>query len=136
MSAIIVKLIKLVSTALVLVWSIQTLQAAEASGNRTIPLPQIDPNQEMRIITINMEPGQSSLPHRHNAHTFVYVIAGTVEMQVRGGPLMRLGPGGIFYENPDDIHQVSRNASDTEPATIVVHMLKASGVPPTEPVND
>lgn len=110
--------------------------AAEAEGPTTVSLPRLEPGQEMRILTIDLAPGQASSPHRHNAHVFVYVLEGNVEMQVRGGPLVRLGPGDTFYENPDDIHQVSRNASNTQTAKFLVHMLKKEGEPVTVPVED
>ena len=113
-----------------------SLFAAEANSPTTIPISTLESGQEMRILTIDLAPGQASQPHRHNAHVFVYVIEGTVEMQVRGGPLMRLGPGETFYENPDDIHQVSRNASNTETAKFVVHMLKKQGEPVTVQVEN
>ncbi|MEX2131235.1 MAG: cupin domain-containing protein, partial [Pseudohongiellaceae bacterium] len=92
-------------------------------------LPATLENFEMRIIEVIQAPGQSSMPHRHNAHTFVYVLEGEIEMQVRGGPIVRLGPGDTFYESPDDIHQVGRNVSSTAPAKFLVHMLKPAGAP-------
>lgn len=107
--------------------------AAESDGNRTYPLPDTLEDTEMLIVTVDLEPGQASPPHRHNAHVFVYVLEGTVEMQVRGGPLMQLGPGEMFHETPADIHQVSRNASDSEPAKFLVHILKKKGAPVTVP---
>jgi len=112
------------------------MYAAAQNSPTVIPIDTLESGQEMRIQTIDLAPGQASQPHRHNAHVFVYVLEGTVEMQVRGGPLMRLGPGEVFHENPDDIHQVSRNASDTEPAKFVVHMLKKQGAPVTVQVED
>lgn len=89
-----------------------------ASGgmDETRPLPPVLENQEMRVLTLDWAPGHESPPHRHNAHVFVYVLEGTIEMQVRGGPLTALSPGDTFYETPDDVHVVSRNASATEPA--------------------
>ena len=101
----------------------------------TRPLPGLPENQEMRVVEINLAPGQpSSPPHRHNAHVFVYVLEGRVNMQVAGGELVTLSAGEMFYENPDDIHAVSENASDTEPAKFLVHMIKTIGVPVTTPV--
>ncbi len=101
----------------------------------TMPLPGLLENQEMRVVEINLAPGQpSSPPHRHNAHVFVYVLEGRVNMQVAGGELVTLSAGEMFYENPDDIHAVSENASDTEPAKFLVHMIKTVGVPVTTPV--
>ena len=109
------------------------LRAQSAGVDETRPIPGTLENQEMRILTVDMAPGQASSPHRHNAHVFVYVLEGTVEMQVEGGELKRLGVGETFYENPDNVHVVSRNASQTEPARILVHMLKAAGEPVTVP---
>ena len=79
-------------------------------------------------------PGQGSAPHRHNAHVFVYVLEGLVTMQVAGGEPVTLSPGEMFYENPGDIHMVSQNASDSESARFLVHMLKSVGVPVSTPV--
>lgn len=113
---------------------IASVQAADAPPVNAIGLPDIPDNQEMRIITVELAPGQASPPHRHNAHVFVYVLEGTVEMQVRGGPLMRLVPGDTFYESPDDIHEVGRNVSNTAPARFVVHMLRTADTPVSIPV--
>jgi quercetin dioxygenase-like cupin family protein len=100
----------------------------------TKPLPNLPANQEMRVIEISLAPGQSSSPHRHNAHVFVYVLEGRVNMQVTGGPVMTLGPGETFYESPSDVHSVSANASATEPAKFLVHMLRTEGTPVSTPV--
>ena len=82
------------------------------------------PGMEARMLTVEYLPGGASLPHRHGAQVFVYVLSGTVRMQVRGGPVMTLGPGGTFYEGRDDIHTVSANASRTKPAKLLVFMVK------------
>jgi quercetin dioxygenase-like cupin family protein len=87
------------------------------------------------MLTITLPPGHAATPHRHHAHVFVYVLEGTVIMQVARGEQKQLGPGETFYENPADIHTVSRNASDTKPAKILVVMFKDKGKPVTEPVN-
>ncbi len=101
-----------------------------------VALPELGDDKEMLVLEVNLSPGQASAPHRHNAHVFVYVIEGRVEMQVAGGEVLTLSPGEMFYENPDDIHTVSRKASDTEPAKFVVHILKTVGVPVTTPVSN
>ena len=90
-------------------------------------------NQEIIVLEVNYPAGNDSPVHRHNAHTIVYVLEGTVIMQVEGSEPQTLGPGEIFYENPDDIHSMSRNASDTEPAKILVFFLKGKGAATTEP---
>lgn len=92
-------------------------------------------NQEIVVLEVNYAAGNDSPVHRHNAHTIVYVLEGTVIMQVEGGEPQTLGPGDVFYENPDDIHSMSRNASDTEPAKILVFFLKGKGAASTEPAD-
>ena len=101
-----------------------------------VRLPTLGADQEMLVLAVSLEPGQGSTPHRHNAHVFVYVLEGRVRMQVAGGELVTLSPGEMFYENPDDVHAVSQNASDTEPARFLVHIIKTIGVPVTTPVRN
>jgi quercetin dioxygenase-like cupin family protein len=91
------------------------------------------PGKESLMITVQYGPGQSSTVHRHNAHTFVYVLEGSVVMQVKGGEQVTLSPGQPFYEGPDDIHTVSRNASTTRPAKFLVLFVKNKGAPVTVP---
>jgi quercetin dioxygenase-like cupin family protein len=86
------------------------------------------------MLTVEYAPGASSGKHRHNAHTFVYVLAGAIVMQVEGGESVTLGPGQTFYESPDDIHIVSKNASDSQPAKFLVLFVKDKGAPPVVPV--
>lgn len=90
-------------------------------------------NQEIVVLEVSYPPGVKSASHRHNAHTVVYVLEGTVIMQVAGGERKTLTAGQVFYENPNDIHSVSMNASDTEPARILVYFLKEKSAPITEP---
>lgn len=97
-------------------------------------LPDL-PDRESLMLTVEFPPGHVSEPHRHAAHTFVYVLEGSVEMQVAGGALQRLRAGDVFYEKPDDIHTVARNPSRTEPARILVLLVKAKGAPPVLPVD-
>ena len=90
-------------------------------------------NQEILVLEVNYAAGNDSPVHRHNAHTVVYVLEGSVIMQVEGGEMQTLGPGDVFYETPSDIHSVSRNASDTEPAKVLVFFLKEKDAATTEP---
>jgi quercetin dioxygenase-like cupin family protein len=87
------------------------------------------PGKELRMLTVEYVPGGASLAHRHNAQVFIYVLQGAVRMQVAGSPLVTLGPGDTFFEGPEDIHTVSANASATEPARILVFMVKDQGAP-------
>jgi quercetin dioxygenase-like cupin family protein len=86
------------------------------------------------MLTVEYAPGASSGKHRHNAHTFVYVLEGAIVMLVEGGEAVTLGPGQTFYESPDDIHLVSKNASDSQPAKFLVFFVKDKGAPPVVPV--
>jgi quercetin dioxygenase-like cupin family protein len=87
------------------------------------------PGKEGLMITVEYPPGSSDPIHRHNAHAFVYVLEGTIVMQVRGGKEVTLIPGQTFYEGPDDVHVVGRNASLTKPAKFVVFLVKEKGAP-------
>src|SRR3954463_15156529 len=100
----------------------------------TKPLVGID-GKEGLMVVVEYPPGVASAAHRHNANTFVYVLEGSVVMQVAGGPELTLMAGQTFYESPSDIHSVSRNASNLKPAKILVVMVKDVGAPATVPVN-
>jgi quercetin dioxygenase-like cupin family protein len=93
------------------------------------------PGKEGLMITVDYPPGSSDPIHRHNAHAFVYVLEGSIVMQVRGGKETVLTPGQTFYEGPDDVHVVGRNASQTKPAKFVVFMVKDKGAPVVVPAN-
>jgi quercetin dioxygenase-like cupin family protein len=90
--------------------------------------------KEILMITVEYLAGGASLPHRHDAQLFVYVLDGAVRMQIQGSPPVTLGTGKTFYEGPDDIHTVSANASRTKPARILVFMIKDKGAPASSPV--
>lgn len=87
------------------------------------------PGKEGVMITVEYPPGSVDPVHRHNAHAFAYVLEGSIVMQVKDGPEVTLKPGDTFYEGPEDIHTVGRNASQTEPAKFVVFLVKAKGAP-------
>jgi quercetin dioxygenase-like cupin family protein len=93
------------------------------------------PGKEGLMITVVYPPGASDPIHRHNAHAFVYVLEGSIVMQVKGGKEVTLGPGQTFYEGPNDIHTVGRNASSTKPAKFVVFLVKDKGAQVLIPVN-
>lgn len=90
--------------------------------------------KEIVTYTVDFPPGFSSPVHRHNAHVSVYVLEGSVVMQVKGQKEITLTPGQTFYEGPNDIHIVSRNASNTKPAKFLVFMVKEKGAPLVVPV--
>ena len=92
------------------------------------------PGKEALMITVEYPPGGSDPVHRHNAHGFIYVLEGSVVMQVKGGKETTLTPGQTFYEGPDDVHVVGRNASSTKPAKFLVLLVKNKGAPVLVPV--
>jgi quercetin dioxygenase-like cupin family protein len=93
------------------------------------------PGKEGLMVTVEYPPGSSDPIHRHNAHGSIYVLEGSIMMQVRGGKEMTLTPGQTFYEGPDEIHVVGRNASQTKPAKFVVFFVKDKGAPVLVPAN-
>src|SRR5262245_3083535 len=87
------------------------------------PLPEF-PGKAVEMITVEYLPGSVDPIHRHDAHAFVYVLEGSIVMQVKGGKEVTLTPGETFYEGPRDVHVVGRNASDCEPAKFLVVFVK------------
>jgi len=96
----------------------------------TKDLPDV-PGKEGMVEVVDFAPGEASKPHRHNADLFVYVLEGSIITQVKGGSPQTVHAGGVFYESPTDVHSVSRNASETQPAKLLVFYVKAKGTPPT-----
>ena len=92
------------------------------------------PGKEALMILVEHVPGGSNASHRHNAHAFGYVLEGSIVMQLKGGEPVTLKAGQSFYEGPDDVHVVDRNASDSKPAKFLVFMIKDKGAPALLPV--
>ena len=95
-------------------------------------LPE-SPGKEALMIMVEYPPGSSDPVHRHNAHALVYVLDGSIVMQVKGGKQVTLNPGQTFYEGPDDVHVVGRNASSTKPAKFIVVLIKDKSAPVVVP---
>jgi quercetin dioxygenase-like cupin family protein len=93
------------------------------------------PGKEGVMITVEYPPGSTDPVHRHNAHGFIYVLEGSIVMQVKGGKEVTLTPGQTFYEGPSDVHVVGRNASQTKPAKFVVFFVKDKAAPILVPAN-
>src|SRR5262249_33706247 len=87
------------------------------------------PGKEGMLIKVEYPPGSEDRVHRHNAHAFVYMLEGSVVMQLKGKDKVTLTPGQPWYEGPDDIHVVGRNASSTQPAKFLVFLIKDKGAP-------
>ena len=98
-------------------------------------LTDLPGNKEGLMITVEYPPGSKDPIHRHNAHGFIYVLEGSIVMQVRGGKETTLTPGQTFYEGPGDVHVLGRNASQTKPAKFVVFFVKDKGAPLLVPTN-
>ncbi|HXP07316.1 MAG TPA: cupin domain-containing protein [Acidobacteriaceae bacterium] len=122
---------KIAKLILCLVWL--TPCSPFAQGIKVKPLLSRDlaefPGKEGTMLTVVYPPGGSEPIHRHNAHVFVYVLQGSVVMQVRGGKEMTLSEGQTFYEGPKDIHVIGRNASKTAPAKFIAFFVKDRGSP-------
>jgi quercetin dioxygenase-like cupin family protein len=120
--------------ALVFAFSMQPMQPARAADPQPVvsPLMQKDladePGKEVVMLAVTYPPGAVEAVHRHDAHAFVYVLEGTIVLGVRGSKEVTLTPGQTFYEGPNDVHTVGRNASKTKPAKFVVVLLKKKGV--------
>src|SRR6266550_4676685 len=143
---VIVPLAFLVLSGVVVAWFMSGAQAAQvqpeaqaAPGAKVTQLISVNlpdlPGKEGVMITVEYPPGGSDPIHRHNADVFVYVLEGSLVMQLRGGEETTLTPGQTFYEGPNDVHVVSRNASATEPAKFVVFFVKDIGAPVLLPAN-
>lgn len=119
--------------ALVLVSASLSVARAEAPAAVVTPLmtqPLDDyPGKEALMITVEYPPGAADPVHRHHAHGFIYVLEGSIVMQVKGGKEVTLTPGQTFYEGPNDVHTVGRNDSQTKPARFLVLLLKDKGAP-------
>jgi quercetin dioxygenase-like cupin family protein len=111
-----------------------TLAAQEAKVTQLLSKDLTNlPGKEGLMITVEYPPGSSDPIHRHNARAFVYVLEGSIVMQVRGGKELALTPGQTFYEGPNDIHIIGRNASKSKPAKFVVFLVKKKGAPALVP---
>ncbi len=94
------------------------------------------PGKEVLMITVEYHPGGTDAIHRHNAHAFVYVLEGSIVMQLKGGKEVTLQPGETFYEGPADVQLVGRKQSRTKPAKVLVFLVKDKGAPVVIPVTE
>ena len=112
-----------------------TLMAQEAKVTSLMSKDLKDfPGKEGLMIAVEYPPGATDPIHRHNAHAFVYVLEGSIVMQLKGGKEVTLTPGQTFYEGPDDVHIVGRSADKTKPAKFIVFLVKDNGAPVLIPV--
>ena len=113
----------------------QTHAAADAVATPLLTQSLADyPGKEGLMLLVEYPPGSVDPVHRHDAHAFIYVLEGSIVMQVKGGKEVTLTRGQTFYEAPNDVHVVGRNASTTQPAKFLVVFLKKEGAPVLTPV--
>lgn len=128
-----------IKTVTVLLLAVGAAVAQEAPQARVTPLMTKAladyPGKEVLMITVDYPPGAVDPVHRHDAHSFIYVLEGSIIMGVKGGKEVTLMPGQTFYESPDDVHTIGRNASSTKPARFLVFLLKSSGEPVLKPAH-
>jgi len=119
--------------------SLAVASAAEPPSAAVTPLMLKEladiPGKEALMLNVIYPPGSRDQVHRHDAHAFVYVLEGTIVMQLKGGEPVTLKAGQVFYEGPDDVHLIGRNASATQPARFVVVLIKNRGVDAVLPAN-
>lgn len=126
--------LRIVGASLIVACGLQFTQAAHAAPHAVVTrLMRKDiaemPGKELVMITVEYPPGSVDPVHRHDAYALLYVLEGSIVMKVRGGKEVTLTPGQTFYEGPNDVHTVGRNASRTKPAKFVVVLLKNKGAP-------
>jgi quercetin dioxygenase-like cupin family protein len=125
--------IKLMLVLLCLMTGAAMAQQPEIASLMSKELKDI-PGKEVLMITVEYPPSGADPIHRHDAHAFVYVLEGSIVMELKGGKQVTLKPGETFYEGPDDVHTVGRNASSTRPAKFLVFLVKDKGAPILVPV--
>jgi quercetin dioxygenase-like cupin family protein len=125
-----------IAIALALLWFATGTAVAQEPNIASLMSKGLEgnPGKEVLMITVEYAPGGSDPVHRHDAQAFVYVLEGSVVMQVKGGEQVTLTPGQTFYEGPDDVHVVGRNASSSKPARFLVFLIKKKGSPVLIPI--
>lgn len=113
---------------------------AAAADAKVTPLMSkeltVGAGKEGLMLLVEYPPDNKDPLHRHDAHGFIYVLEGSVVMQVKGGKEVTLRQGQTFYEGPDDVHVVGRNASSTKPAKLLVFFIKEKGAPVLVPIKE
>jgi len=128
---------KLVALVLLAALMLVAVPAEAADVKELFAIDLADyPGKEARMLEVSYPPGARDMVHRHNAHALVYVLEGEIVMQLKGKPAVTLKAGQTFYEGPEDVHVVGRNASATQPARFVVVLLKAKGAPVLTPATE
>nr|WP_063768048.1 cupin domain-containing protein [Verrucomicrobium sp. BvORR106] len=124
--------IALLSSALAGIWAAEPVQVTDLMTKELANVP----GKEVTMLSVQYAPGAADPVHRHNAAAFVYVLEGSIVMQMKGGKKMTLHPGQTFYEDPHGVHLVGKNASDTVPAKFLVFLIKEKDAPVLVPVTE
>lgn len=124
---------KKILLVLFLICSPLMAQDAKVTPLMVKPLPDF-PGKDVQVLTVVYPPGGRDPVHRHNAYGFIYVLEGSIVMAVNGDKPVTVTPGQMFYEGPNDIHTIGRNASKTTPAKFLVFLLKDKDAPVLIPV--
>ena len=128
----------ILTIGLLLSCAVTSVRAADGAKVTELMTKALDefPGKEISMIKVEYPPGSIDPVHRHNAATMVYVLEGSIIMQMKGGEKVTLHPGQTFYEDPKGIHQVGENASKTQPATFLVFFVRDKGAPILVPVKE
>lgn len=87
------------------------------------------------MLTVSFKPGQVSAPHVHPGPVFVYVLEGTVQTQLEGGPVETYTVGQSWYEPANVAHVLARNPDPMRPAKLLVWELLKDGEPVLKPLS-
>jgi quercetin dioxygenase-like cupin family protein len=128
--------VKLGKIVLLMVWLLPAYTMADQVKVTPLLTKDLDqfPGKEGMLVAVEYPPGAYEPEHRHNAYVFVYVVEGKIVMQVRGGQQVTLSAGQTFYEAPDVVHVVGRNASKTNAARFIAFFIKNKGAPTHMPL--
>ena len=111
----------------------QSQQARGPVFKHDLPNVNLD-NWEVTVSYVDYAPGRVGAPHRHAGFVLAYVLEGSVVAKISGGPETTYTAGQMFYEHPGSTHEVSKNASATEPARLLAMIFAPKGATLTVPV--
>lgn len=112
----------------------QNQPAAGAPTRRNVIKQELpgDPPREMLLLEVTYPPGTGSPPHLHANGVMAFVVSGAIASQVNNGPEQVFRAGDAWWEPPGAVHRVSRNASTTEPATLLAIYVAPKGAAPAD----
>jgi quercetin dioxygenase-like cupin family protein len=118
---------------LYLIATLSLLPLAPVYAHETAPSEKVNvlqekmlknlPGKKAMMLTVDYAPHQSSVAHKHEGTAMAYVLEGAITSQVKGEPARTYKAGEFWYEAAGSEHLVSKNASSTEPAKLLVFMV-------------